>query len=72
MRSGNGEAIDDDAIVGAEGIFHAGTDDVVAAIDEAIEDDGADDYGNNKNDKTERVFEKGVFLEERWVHVHRD
>ena len=48
MGNGNGKAVDDDAVVGHEGVFHAGTDDVVAAEDESVQDDGADNHGDNK------------------------
>ena len=36
VRNGDGEAINDNAIVGLEGVFHARADDVVAAEDEGV------------------------------------
>ena len=56
MGDGDGDAVDDDTVVGVEGVFHATTDNVVAAEDKGVEYNSAENYRGDKGDETEGVF----------------
>lgn len=62
----DGETIDNDTIAWFKGALHTGTDNVVAAEDEGVQDDGADDNSGNEGDEAKRILEEGVFLEKGW------
>lgn len=53
-----------------EGVFHAGADDVVAAENEGVEDEGAGDDGGDEGYQTKGVFEDWVPSKKRRFSFH--
>ena len=56
VGDGNGDTIDDNPVVGVEGVFHAGADDIVATKDKSVEEDCADDDGTDEGEEAKGVF----------------
>lgn len=67
----NRYAVDNDAVVGMKGVFHAGADDVVASKNESIQDESANYHCDDKGDEAERIFYYGMALEKGWLHIHQ-
>ena len=62
LRPGDGQAVDDQAVACVERGLHARAADVEGAKDECVDNQGADEDAENKNQNAHDVFEERVAL----------